>query len=286
MTTGSFTRLAKSSSARRALLAACLWCGGCSAVSDQSASADDLLQPLIVSLNPCLDAIIVEIVPREQVLALSHYSDDLASSSVPAERLKGYAFTSGTAEEVLVASPDLVLASTFIDPATAAAFDRLGVRVETFGSPATVEESIRQVRRVAELSGNSEAGERLIATMLAAAKGKTTGHRQITTLLWQPGQIVPGESTLISDLLRRHGFASHSAARGLGQADFVALETLLADPPELLLVAGESAGQSHPLLDRLKRTQVEVFPSRHINSGGPSVIADSARLDAIRGRLQ
>jgi iron complex transport system substrate-binding protein len=286
MTAGLVIKWGKCSSVRGALLAVCLWCTGCGAVPEYAAPQGESALPSIVSFNPCLDAILVEIAPREQVLALSHYSRDPASSSVPPERLRGYAFTSGTAEEVLSANPDIVLASTFLDPGTAAALDRLGVRVETFGSPTTVQESIDQVRRVAALTGNAQAGERLIEAMMAAAQPDSSGQREIATLLWQPGQIVPGETTLISDLLRRHGFASHSAARGLGQADFVALETLLADPPELLLIAGDSAGQSHPLLARLESTRVEAFASRLINCGGPSVIAAGARLSAIRAGLE
>lgn len=274
-----------------AVLAAALWLGACAApvakqAPDDSASDNAAeTQPSLVSLNPCIDAILVEIAPHTQVVALSHYSRDSRASSIPPAALSNYAFTGGTAEEVLAAAPDLVLASTFIDPATRSAFESLGLRIEVFGSPANLAESIAQVRRVAALTGNIAAGERLVARMTEAAQ-TNTGASPITTLLWQPGQIVPGEATLIADLLRRHGFASHSAARGLKQADFVSLETLLADPPQLVLVAGDSAGQRHPLLAWLKDTQVEDFPGWLINCGGPSVIAASVRLRAIRAGLE
>ena len=43
--------------------------------------------------------------------------------------------------------------------------------------------------------------------------------RRFRRLLWQAGGIVPGEATLIAELLAHTGFASHAAARGLGQAD-------------------------------------------------------------------
>lgn len=248
-------------------------------------AASHAAQPTLVSLNPCIDAILVDIAPRDQVLALSHYSRSPGASSIPPAALARYDFTGGTAEEVLAAAPDLVLASTFIDPATRAAFERLGLRVEVFGSPANLAESMAQVRRVAALTGNVAAGEKLAARMAEAAAA-SAGAAPISALLWQPGQIVPGEATLIADLMRRHGFASHSAARGLGQADYVALETLLADPPQVVLIAGDSAGQRHPLLARMAGTQVADFPGWLINCGGPSVIAASARLRAIRAGLE
>ncbi len=243
-------------------------------------------RPTLISLNPCIDAILVAIAPRDQVLALSHYSRNPGTSSIPDNALEYYRFIGGTAEEVLAASPDLVLASTFIEPATRAAFERLGVRVETFGSPTNLAQSIAQVRRVAALTGNGAAGERLVADMAQAARPPSPSARPITALLWQPGQIVPGEATLIADLLRRQKFISHSAARGLGQADFVSLETLLDDPPELVLVAGDSAGQRHPLLQRMDATRVEPFAGWLINCGGPSVVAASNRLRMVRAGLE
>ena len=69
-----------------------------------------------------------------------------------------------------------------------------------------------------------------------------------SVLLWQAGQIVAGQETLIAQLLLEAGFESHAQDQGLGQADYVTLEQVLSDPPDLLLVAGDSAGQQHPAL--------------------------------------
>jgi iron complex transport system substrate-binding protein len=195
-----------------------------------------------------------------------------------------FAVTGGTAEEVVALQPDIVLASSFIAPATLSAFERLGLRVETFGSPATVSESLAQIERVAALAGREDAGERLSARIARSAP--LPPEREIATMVWQPGQIVPGEATLVSELMDESGLASHSAARGLGQADHVALETLLADPPELLLVAGDSAGQEHPLLGALDGTHTERLPANLLFCGGPTIIALRERFAALRGQLQ
>ena len=72
---------------------------------------------------------------------------------------------------------------------------------------------------------------------------------------------------------------------GLGQADYTALETVLSDPPEVLLVAGDSAGQSHPLLARLGDTRAETLAPNLLFCGGPTVIALAKRLDAVRAGL-
>lgn len=239
--------------------------------------------PTIVSLNPCLDAILVEVAPQ-QVLALSHYSRDPGSSSIPADIAARYAVTGGTAEEVIALAPDLVLASSFLPPPTRSALERAGLRVETFGSPTTIAASLAQVREVAALAGRAEAGEALAARMAAPPADPLPA---ISALLWQPGEIVAGEQTLIAELLRQEGFASHAAARGLGQADAVTLETLLADPPQVLLVSGDAPGQRHPLLAKgLKSTQIAAFDPSLIYCGGPTIPKARARLRAIRAAAE
>jgi iron complex transport system substrate-binding protein len=243
--------------------------------------------PTIVSLNPCLDAILVEVAAPDQVLALSHYSRDAGSSSIPQDVAARYRVTGGTAEEVIALAPDLVLASSFLPQPTRTALERAGLRVETFGSPVSVAASITQVRDVAALVGQAQRGAALAESMAAPS---TPPAPAINALLWQPGEIVAGETTLIAELLRQEGFASHAAARGLGQADRVTLEGLLADPPSVLLVAGDAPGQRHPLLaEAFKSMHIAAFDPALLYCGGPTIPKARARLRAIRaegeGRL-
>jgi iron complex transport system substrate-binding protein len=241
-------------------------------------------QPTIISLNPCLDAILVEIAPPAQVLALSHYSRDPGSSSVHPAIAARYGVTGGTAEEVIAARPDLVLASIYLPAPTRSTLERAGLRVATFGSPTSIAESIAQVREVARLAGRTGEGEALAARIAAPA---APAAPPIGALLWQPGEIVAGETTLIAELLRAEGFASHAAARGLRQADRVSLESVLADPPRVLLVAGDAAGQRHPLLQGpLKKTYIAAFDPSLIYCGGPTIPKARARLRAIRAEVE
>lgn len=253
------------------------------AVSEPPPGASDA--PTIVSLNPCLDAILVEVAAPSQILALSHYSRDPSASSMDVDRAREFGVTEGTVEEILALQPDIVLVGTFMAPATRNALDRLGVRVETFGSPVSVEESMAQVRELSALTGGKAAGEALAGRIGQALADPVAGP-EISTLMWQPGQIVPGDTTLVSEMLGRSGFVSHSAARGLAQGDYVALETVLAEPPELLLVAGSSAGQRHPMLDRMQTTHVETLEPNLLYCGGPTIIALRERLDAVREAIE
>ena len=265
------------------LLAALLMLAGCGP-AEVAATRTLPQRPVIVSLNPCTDAMLVEVADPRQIAALSHWSRDPAASSIPQATAQRFGVTGGTVEEVLALKPDLVLASTFIDPATRQALSELGVPVETFGIAATVADSEAQLRRVAALAGDPAAGERLITRMRAALNAASPARRErpVDTVLWQPGGIVPGQGTLITDLLERTGFANGAAARGYRQADYLPLEEVVADPPELLLVAGSEAGQAHPLLDRLNRTRRARFDPSLLYCGGPTVIRAAAYLGTLR----
>ena len=263
---------------RVAVLAAALLASACAPAASSGVAEEGV--PTIVSLNPCLDAILVEIAAPDQVLALSHYSRDPGGSSIPAAVAARYGVTGGTAEEVIALRPDLVLASIFLPQPTRSALERAGLTVATFGSPATVAESAAQVRDIAALAGQGAKGEVLAARI--AAPPPLPGAA-ISALLWQPGEIVAGEQTLIAELLRQEGFASHAAARGLQQADMVTLERVLADPPQVLLVAGDAPGQRHPVLARAAATMhVAAFDPSLIYCGGPTIPKARERLRAIR----
>jgi iron complex transport system substrate-binding protein len=260
---------------------AALLCAACAPAAPAKRAAGEV--PTIVSLNPCLDAILVEVAAPGQVLALSHYSRDPGSSSIPATVAARFPVTGGTAEEVIALQPDLVLASTFLPKPTRSALERAGLRVETFGSPKTIAESIAQVREVADLAERTRAGDVLAARL---TRPPVPAGPPVSALLWQPGEIVAGEATLIAELLSEAGFTSHAAARGLGQADAVTLEQVLADPPQVLLVAGDAPGQRHPLLVRgVGGMNIAKFDPSLIYCGGPTIPKARARLAAIRAQL-
>ena len=239
--------------------------------------------PTIVSLNPCTDAILAELAAPGQLLAISHYSKDPRASSMEAAVAARFAATGGTVEEVLALDPDVVVAGSFLAPPTRAALAELGMKVVTFDIAADVAASKEQIRDLAALAGDASAGAHLIARIDAAlAAAAPADGESVATLLWQPGGIVAGEQTLVSDLLARTGFANAAPARGLSQADYVALEDVVAAPPEVLLIAGGELGQSHPVLGRLSDTHRARFDTSLLYCGGPTIIRAAERLAAIR----
>jgi iron complex transport system substrate-binding protein len=197
-------------------------------------------------------------------------------------------------EELAALRPDLVIGDDFVpNQPGAAALARLDLKVERFHIETTVEASEGQVRRLARLAGHPERGEALVARMrIALARAAPpAGQPPIPVVVWQSGGIVPGEGTLIADLLRRTGFANFASAKGMRQADLLPLEPMLADPPRLILAAGSADSEEdrllrHPALGALRDTRREAYPSALLWCGGPTVIKAAARLAEVRGRTQ
>ncbi len=249
--------------------------------------------PTFVSLNPCADAILAEVADPAQILAVSKFSHDPAASSMGVAAARRFSATSGSVEEIAVLRPDIVLGDEFMGPAKAGALERLGFRIERYEFEPTVTFSAGQIRKLATLAGHPERGEALVGRIQAAltAAAPAPGARPVPAVVWQSGGIVPGEGTLIADLLQRTGFTNFSAARGMRQADLLPLERMLADPPRVIMTTGDPRAESdrllrHPALAALAGTRREQLASSLLWCGGPTVIKAAARLAEIRKAVQ
>ena len=244
----------------------------------------------IVSTNPCIDAILIEVADPRQIAAISHYSQRARSTSIPLAVAARFPATSGTAEEVIARSPDLVIADPFAGAAMAAVLRRLGVPMLSIGPPDTIAQSRAQVRIIARAAGRPQRGEVLVARIDAAVAAAATTGPPIPALIWVGGGMVPGPRTLPDALLRASGFRNQSADYGLRQWDVLPLELLVANPPRVLLTNLEAAGTDrmlgHPVLRSLvHRIALRPYPERLLNCGGPSIIAALNHLAAVRRTL-
>ena len=255
---------------------------GCSAGPPSGAITE---HPTIVSLNPCADSILAEVAAPGQLLAISHYSHDPAASSMAPEQAALFPATGGTAEEVLALAPDVVVASVFLSPATRAALERGGVRVETVGITQTLSDSLAEVRMLGAVAGEPERAEILAGRIDAAWRDAAFAGPKVETLLWQEGGIVPGAESLAAAMLEQSGFTLQSAARGLGQGAHLPLEQVLADPPALVLASGNEPMLTHPVLRQVEGMGYRQFDSALLYCGGPTIIRALARLREIRADM-
>jgi iron complex transport system substrate-binding protein len=255
----------------------------------------------VLSLNPCLDAILIQVADPGQIVALSHYSRDPAQSAI-ADIARRYPFTFGSAEEVVALQPDMVLTSGMGAMALTGILPRLHIAQATFTVPVSVEESLAQVRRVASLVGHPDRGDILVARIRAAlaAAGPRPGEPRLGALVYEHHGLASGPGTLLDELIRRAGFDNLAGRYGLRRTGEVPLDLLVADPPQVLLAGRLAPGEpvwadrvlSHPVLRELApRVRRESFPEQLMFCGGPSIIPAvaalaQARESALRGISQ
>jgi iron complex transport system substrate-binding protein len=191
----------------------------------------------IVSLNLCTDQILVDLVGRERIAALSHLASDPALSAI-AEEARGLVTIRGTAEEVLARDPDLVLTIAGSTPATVSLLERLGNRV--LAVPLANDfDAVRSITRaIAQAVGEVQRGEQLLAEFDARlAAGAPADARRPSALVYQLNSLASGPGTLVDAMLTAAGFRNLARELQLGPAGRLPLETLVANPPDLVVLA-------------------------------------------------
>lgn len=242
----------------------------------------------IVSLNMCVDSIVIELVSHDRIAALSQYARDPQRSTI-AHVAQHLPITYETAEEVVALRPDLVLTSRHSALATRNALKRVGIRFELFDVPGTIAESLAQIRQVARLLGAEREGEAMVARIEAALEAARLPADQppLTAAIYQPGGLSAGANTVVGELMELTGLRNIAARYGVADYRPLPLEVLVSDPPDILLVGETSPGAPlraekivrHRALRALESQMTQsVFPARLLYCAGPTMVEAAAAL--------
>ena len=281
---------------RIALLAGLLLLTGCAKATGAPQPRVDGPPQRIVSMNPCIDAVLREIAAPEQIVSISAYSHDPRATSVPLEWARRYPANNGTAEDVIAMRPDLVIAGPHVAVQTIAALGRLGIPLMQAPVPETVAENKAEIAAIGERIGRGEAAATLNRRIEVALDRSRWNGRPATALIWQGSGLVPGKGTLADELLTRTGFRNVSAEAGLKKWDILPLEGLFLNPPQVLLAGRADMGAgngdanrmlSHPALRKAgRRLPIADYPSGLLHCGGPVILRSLDRLAAVRRELE
>lgn len=262
----------------------------------------------IVSINLCADQLLLDLVSRDRIRAVSHLAAD-RNVSAAHEAARGIPTTRGEAETVLGFDPDLVLAGSFSTPATVALLERIGRRVVKVGLASDLDGVRSSVRQVAEAVGERERGEAVIAEFdrrvatvaerRPAPKGAPDAGRlrsgaEPAALTYQINGLASGSGSLMDAALAAAGFRNHARALGLGPGGSLPLEALLMMPPDLLILSGPvdeyrtvvADNLRHPALSALRQTTPSlVLPWRTWLCGTPHIAGAIEQLAEARKAL-
>ncbi len=215
----------------------------------------------VVSINLCADQFVVALADPGQVAALSLLAADPALSAV-ADRARTFPRIRPNAESVLAQKPDLVVSGAWTSRETEAILAARKIPVlrlklaEDFAAIRT------QLLQVGAALGQTSRAEALAADLDARLAAIPHAARP-PALVWQAAGFTPGVGTLPDAALRAAGRPNAAPFAGYGT---VRLETLVSNPPALLVLparvqgGGNSLSESllsHPALAAIPRLAIE-----------------------------
>jgi iron complex transport system substrate-binding protein len=280
-----------------ALAASALAWAQCGSVAAQSPAQPGEKPRRIVSLDLCADQLLIELVSRERIAAVTHLLADPAVSAIP-EKGRGIPFTRGGAEEVLRHDPDLVLAGPFGVSGTVGLLRRLGRNMVVVPLANDLDGVRAAVRTVAAAVGEQAKGEAMIADYdrrLAGLARGAEGGRRPTAVIYQVSGAVSGAGSLADAALTAAGLRNMAADYPLARSGVVPLEALLARPPDLLVLSSGADeyrtavadNLRHPVIGLLRKRGASIeLPWRMWLCGTPHIVEAVEQLAAARGRIE
>ncbi len=239
----------------------------------------------IVSLNLCADQYLLALADPAQIVALTRFARD-PNMSAAANAARTIPVSRGSAEDVLMLRPDLVISSPFRRQTVAAVL--AGRNVATFDLPPADSYTaiVTQVRQVAAAIGHPDRGETLIRRMdtaLARLPRAPGGGR--TAAYYQRRGFLTGTGTLVDELMQRLGLNNLATRLGKPALSQLSLEQMALARPDYLVV--ESATDRvtdqgtemlhHPILDGIPRLRI---PEAWTVCGGPAYVLAAQSLAA------
>lgn len=236
----------------------------------------------VMSINQCADQLVLALLPPSRIVSVSWLSRDPATSLMAAAAARVPA-NRGSAEEVLRARPDLVIAGAYTTPATRALVRKLGLPMLELGSADSFAAIRAQTRQVAAAVGASARGELLVAHLDAALARLDAHHGPgFRVAAWDSAGFAARQGSLYDALLTAAG--ARNVGGNLGGEPGV--ETLLALAPDLLVRGGTGArdtprgDRDHPLIRRMWAGRTVVVPPTATMCGTPFTADAALRLRA------
>lgn len=261
---------------------------GCSIADNipKSTPAKSALQRAM-SINACADHLLYALADKEQIVSLSHYARDRFTSPIY-ENVRDIPINHASAEEILKERPDILFQSPVEKPLIGDISKTLNIKTYWFGVPNSAEEAMKLVDIAGAALGQKARATNLnnrIREAIIPAK-----QRPVRALILFQGGFSAGENTLIDDLMSRAGFHNMARDFNIGNWGKVNSEQIIANPPELLIIATGSANgapsqkaMNHKAFNA-KQLGIKFasFPSQYAYCGGPVIIDLANHLKQIR----
>lgn len=251
--------------------------------------------PRIASINACTDQLLMALADPEQILGLSPYGRDPARSW-DAAKARQFRQLSGSAEDVLILKPDVVVAGRFTRLATRQLLKDKNLRVVEFDTARSLDDVKRNIRLMGDITQHPDRAAAEIARLDAAI---AHAHQAASRKPWRVLAVsrrgwVSGRDSLTSSLLANAGLANAAGDLGIKSGGFASLKSIVNLKPDFILVSegsdfAEDEGRAfllHPALERFYPASKRiVIPERLTVCGGPMLAEAMERLASELDRV-
>lgn len=240
----------------------------------------------VVSTNLCTDQLILGLLPRNRIAAVSPLAAD-PTLSAAFELARGLPVVLPSAEDVIRQRPDFVVAGSFSERKAAEIVARQGIAVYYLPTPEGLAATAAMIRALASRLDVPEAGEAMVARLtadLAAAKARAPALPQ-SALIWRPNGYTSGAKSVSGEILEAVGYQNVATRLGVVRGGAVSVEAVLAAKPDVLVLddhmntttSRAQAIVTHPALAALPAQRVRV-PTAAWICAGPSLATAAEAL--------
>ena len=245
----------------------------------------------IMSLMMCNDLMLLMLVPKARIASITYLAHEAVEQIMPGADA-GVAINHGTAEEILLHKPDLIVAGDFSAPIARRLARTVGARLIQVPTTNNFTDIRAMTRQIGAAVGEPARAEALIARMDRdlADLAATRPARTVRVAAWVAGGRVPGHGTLTDEIIRTAGGTNIAATLPDARYGSSSMEQLLAARPDAIMQGEDRYGApsltraatGHPLMRTLYRDRRIAYPSSLHTCGLPQT-AGAAR--ALRKAL-
>ncbi len=184
------------------------------------------------SIDFCADQMVLGLLPKDQVRAVSFEADSDASFAAP--RARGLLRLRPQLEDIARLRPALVVRSYAGDARMDRQLAAMGIKVVQLGFPASLAEARADMLRVGGELGAGDKARALAAGFESELSAARRSAAMGSALYVTPGDVTTGPGSLVAEVMEAAGYTPYRAAPGWGS---LPVEDMVRRPPDAVFRA-------------------------------------------------
>ncbi|MGF1579088.1 MAG: ABC transporter substrate-binding protein [Gemmataceae bacterium] len=250
----------------------------------------------IVSGMLAADEMLLDLIPRERILAVTPYAQDSTTSNCAVRAKDLPTIPKLGIEQVIAFEPDLVLTARFSDIQVVSLLRQCSVPVFCFGRYDSLKDIQDNVSLLGKITGAEKRSREIIEWMdavLQEVEDRTKDAEHKPRVLYYSLKATHGRNTILNEIITKAGGRNVADEIGIYGINEIALEKVLALNPEVIIVpesfaplGGSSQDTqpsilSHPEWQSVRAVQekrVYVLSRRHLDTISHHVVKAAADM--------